>query len=53
MRSANSEEGIRLVPPRLMNLDQAIEFVQDDEWVEVTPSTIRLRKKVLSASFRK
>jgi GTP-binding protein len=53
MRSANSEEGIRLVPPRLMNLDQAIEFVQDDEWVEVTPSSIRLRKKVLSASFRK
>ena len=53
MRSANSEEGIRLVPPRLMNLDQAIEFVQDDEWVEVTPSLIRLRKKVLSASFRK
>ncbi len=53
MRSANSEEGIRLVPPRLMNLDQAIEFVQDDEWVEVTPTAIRLRKKVLSASFRK
>ena len=38
---------------RLMNLDQAIEFVQDDEWVEVTLAAIRLRKKVLSASFRK
>ena len=53
MRSSNAEQGIRLVPPRLMNLDQAIEFVQDDEWVEVTPEAIRLRKKVLSASFRK
>ena len=53
MRSSNAEEGIRLVPPHLMNLDQAIEFVGDDEWVEVTPAAIRLRKKVLSASFRK
>ena len=53
MRSANAEIGIRLVPPRPMNLDQAIEFVQDDEWVEVTPAAIRLRKKTLSASFRK
>ncbi len=53
MRSSNAEQGIRLVPPKLLNLDQAIEFVNDDEWVEVTPEAIRLRKKVLSASFRK
>ena len=53
MRSSNAEEGIRLVPPRLLNLDQAIEFVREDEWVEVTPGAIRLRKKILSASFRK
>ena len=53
MRASNSEEGIRLVPPRILNLEQAIEFIRDDEWVEVTPAAIRLRKKVLSASFRK
>jgi GTP-binding protein len=53
MRSSNAEEGIRLVPPRVLNLEQAIEFVREDEWVEVTPAAIRLRKKTLSASFRK
>ena len=53
MRSSNAEEGIRLVPPRVPNLEQAIEFVRDDEWVEVTPAAIRLRKKTLPASFRK
>ena len=53
MRSSNAEEAIRLVPPRTLNLEQAIEFIRDDEWVEVTPAAIRLRKKTLSASFRK
>ncbi len=53
MRASNSEVAIRLVPPRVLNLEQAIEFIRDDEWVEVTPVAIRLRKKVLSASFRK
>jgi len=53
MRASNSEIGIRLVPPRILNLEQAIDFVRDDEWVEVTPAAIRLRKKTLSASFRK
>ena len=53
MRSSNAEEGIRLVPPHILNLEQGIEFVRDDEWVEVTPAAIRLRKKTLSASFRK
>ena len=52
-RASNAEEGIRLTPPRLLNLDQAIEFVQEDEWVEVTPKATRLRKKVLPANFRK
>ena len=41
------------MPARLLNLEQAIEFVKEDEWVEVTPSAIRLRKKTLGASFRK
>jgi GTP-binding protein len=53
MRASNSEEGIRLVPPKILNLEQAIEFVNEDELVEVTPESIRLRKKTLSASFRK
>ena len=53
MRSANAEDGIRLVPPKILNLEQAIEYINDDEWVEVTPKYIRLRKKILSGSFRK
>ena len=44
---------MRLVPPRLMSLEQALEFIKDDELVEVTPKAFRLRKKVLSASQRK
>ncbi len=52
MRSSNADEAIRLVPPRLLNLEQAIEFVRDDEWVEVTPKSIRLRKKVLKYNQR-
>jgi GTP-binding protein len=53
MRASTADEGIRLVPPRLLNLEQAIEFVNEDEWVEVTPAATRLRKKTLSSSFRK
>ena len=53
MRSSNAEQAIHLVPPRILNLEQAIEFIREDEWVEVTPAAIRLRKKTLSASFRK
>jgi GTP-binding protein len=53
MRASTADEAIRLVPARLLSLEQAIEFVNEDEWVEVTPAAIRLRKKVLSASFRK
>ena len=52
MRASTSDEAIRLVPPRLLNLEQAIEFVRDDELVEVTPQSIRLRKKVLKANQR-
>ena len=52
MRASTSDEAIRLVPPRLMNLEQAIEFIKDDEFVEVTPKSIRLRKKVLKANQR-
>jgi GTP-binding protein len=52
MRSSSADEAIRLVPPRLMSLEQAIEFIRDDEFVEVTPKSIRLRKKVLKANQR-
>ena len=52
MRAASADEAIRLVPPRLLNLEQAIEFINDDEWVEVTPKSIRLRKKTLKENQR-
>jgi GTP-binding protein len=52
MRASTADEAIRLVPPRLLNLEQAIEFIRDDEYVEVTPQSIRLRKKVLRVNER-
>jgi GTP-binding protein len=52
MRASTSDEAIRLVSPRILNLEQAIEFIRDDEYVEVTPQSIRLRKKVLQANKR-
>jgi GTP-binding protein len=52
MRASSADEAIRLVPPRLLNLEQAIEFVREDELVEVTPTSIRLRKKILKANQR-
>jgi len=52
MRASTADEAIRLVSPRILNLEQAIEFIRDDEYVEVTPETIRLRKKVLQANKR-
>ncbi len=52
MRASTADEAIRLVPPRILNLEQAIEFIRDDEFVEVTPGSIRLRKKILKANQR-
>ncbi len=52
MRASTADEAIRLVPPRILNLEQAIEFIRDDEFVEVTPNSIRLRKKILKANQR-
>jgi GTP-binding protein len=52
MRASSADEAIRLVPPHIMGLEQAIEFINDDELVEVTPKTIRLRKKVLESNRR-
>ena len=52
MRASTAEEAIRLIPPRHLNLEQAIEFIDGDELVEVTPSSIRLRKRTLPANQR-
>ena len=52
MRASTADEAIRLIPPRKLGLEQAIEFINDDELVEVTPSSIRLRKRVLAANMR-
>jgi GTP-binding protein len=52
MRASTSDEAVRLIPPKILNLEQAIEFVRSDEMVEVTPKSIRLRKKILKANQR-
>jgi GTP-binding protein len=52
MRSSSADEAIRLIPHRQLSLEQAIEFIADDEFVEITPKSIRLRKKVLQANKR-
>jgi GTP-binding protein len=52
MRASTADEAIRLVPPHVMGLEQAIEFINDDELVEVTPKSIRLRKKILESNRR-
>jgi GTP-binding protein len=52
VRSAASDEALQLIPPRLLTLEQSIEFIKEDEYVEVVPQSIRLRKKVLEANKR-
>jgi GTP-binding protein len=52
MRSATADELVRLIPPRPLSLEQALEFIREDECVEVTPESVRLRKVVLDASKR-
>ena len=52
MRASTADEAVRLIPPRKLGLEQAIEFINDDELVEVTPHNIRLRKRVLTANMR-
>jgi GTP-binding protein len=53
MRASTADEAIRLVPFRQLNLEQAIEFIAEDEFVEITPKSLRLRKKVLQSNGRK
>jgi GTP-binding protein len=52
MRASTADEAIRLIPPRRLSLEQAIEFINDDELVEVTPKSIRLRKRILASNMR-
>ncbi|NTU42673.1 MAG: translational GTPase TypA [Nitrospirales bacterium] len=52
MRASSADDTIQLIPPKTLNLEQALEFIKEDELVEVTPQSIRLRKKVLEANKR-
>ena len=52
IRSAGADEALRLVPPRVMSLEEAIEFIADDELIEITPKSIRLRKQILDTPTR-
>jgi GTP-binding protein len=52
IRAAGADEALRLVPPKILSLEGALEFINEDELVEVTPSSLRLRKKILEASRR-
>ncbi|WP_102127362.1 translational GTPase TypA [Deinococcus planocerae] len=53
IRSAGADEALTLIPPKRLSLEDALEYIADDEFVELTPQSIRLRKKVLNPSFRK
>ena len=52
MRASSADEAVRLIPPRKLGLEQAVEWINDDELVEVTPKNIRVRKKILQANMR-
>jgi GTP-binding protein len=53
MRASTDDATVHLIPPRVMSLEQALEFLREDELLEVTPKAFRLRKKVLPAIKRK
>ncbi len=52
MRASTSDEGVKLTPPRIMNLEQCLEWIREDELLEVTPKSLRLRKRALSGRRR-
>ena len=52
-RSSGADKGIQLTPPVTFTLEEALEYIEDDELVEITPKNIRLRKRILSATERK
>jgi GTP-binding protein len=52
MRSSTADEGVRLTPPRIMSLEQNLEWIRDDELLEITPKSLRLRKKSMGGRRR-
>ena len=52
-RSSSADEALRLVPPRILSMEQALDFIDTDELLEVTPSSLRIRKKILDSTLRK
>ena len=52
IRAAGSDDALQLIPPKLLSLEQAIEFIKEDELVEVTPTSVRIRKKILESNKR-
>lgn len=52
MRASGSDDALRLIPPRKLSLEDALEFIADDELLEITPKSIRIRKKILENNLR-
>ena len=52
MRASGSDDALRLVPPRKLSLEESLEFLADDELLEITPDSIRIRKRILSNTMR-
>ena len=53
MRASGSDEALRLVPPKQMSLEQCLDFIDTDELLEITPTSLRIRKKILDPTLRK
>ena len=51
-RSSSADEALKLTPPRILSLEEALEFIDTDELLEVTPSNLRIRKKILDPTLR-
>ena len=52
-RSSSADEALKLTPPRILSLEQALEFIDTDELLEITPKSLRIRKKILDPTLRK
>jgi GTP-binding protein len=52
-RSSSADEALTLVPPRILSLEQALDFIDSDELLEVTPQNLRIRKRILDPTLRK
>ena len=52
-RSSSADEALRLTPPKILSLEQALDFIDTDELLEVTPKSLRIRKKILDPTMRK